>query len=161
MPRVTNSRLLLPSTGTAASGGTDTTVDESGSAQGTQYMNPACFETRPTTAIPAAIDFMERVGLDRFREHAHELARVARRRLTELTQLAPPVPDSAEWYVAMASVPLPAGDAGRLQDALWRESQIEVPVVEWQGRRSIRVSCHLYNTIEDIDRLLAALRRLL
>lgn len=45
-----------PNTDTAASGGTDTTVDESGSAQGTQYMNPACFETRPTTAIPAAID---------------------------------------------------------------------------------------------------------
>jgi hypothetical protein len=32
-----------------------TTVDE-GTAAGTQYMSPACFETRPTTAIPAAID---------------------------------------------------------------------------------------------------------
>jgi hypothetical protein len=40
------------STGTDAGG---TTVDE-GTAAGTQYMSPACFETRPTTAIPAAID---------------------------------------------------------------------------------------------------------
>ena len=46
-----------PNTGTAAGGGSDTSVDDgSGSAQGTQYMSPACFETRPTTAIPAAIE---------------------------------------------------------------------------------------------------------
>ena len=42
------------------SGGTpsaSTSVDPGdGTAQGTQYMSPACFETRPTTAIPAAID---------------------------------------------------------------------------------------------------------
>jgi hypothetical protein len=42
------------STGTGADGGS-TTVAE-GTAAGTQYMSPACFETRPTTAIPAAID---------------------------------------------------------------------------------------------------------
>lgn len=42
------------STGTGTDGG-GTTVDE-GTAAGTQYMSPACFETRPTTAIPTAID---------------------------------------------------------------------------------------------------------
>lgn len=42
------------STGTGTDGG-GTTVDE-GTVAGTQYMSPACFETRPTTAIPAAID---------------------------------------------------------------------------------------------------------
>ncbi|MEQ1699932.1 MAG: hypothetical protein ABMA25_07475 [Ilumatobacteraceae bacterium] len=42
------------STGTGTDAG-GTTVDE-GTAAGTQFMSPACFETRPTTAIPTAID---------------------------------------------------------------------------------------------------------
>jgi len=112
-------------------------------------------------AVPAAVDFLETVGMEAFRQQTHALARSARQQLVELTQLTPPVPDSTEWYVSMASVPLPAGEARQLQDALWQQYQIEVPIVDWKGQRSIRVSCHLYNTAADIERLLQALRQLL
>ena len=33
------------------------------------------------------------------------------------------------------------------------EQGIEAPVFEWQERLHLRVSCHLYNAPEDIDRL--------
>ena len=49
-------------------------------------------------AIPAAIDFLERVGLRAFRDRTHYLAQYARRRICELTQLEPIVPDDAAWY---------------------------------------------------------------
>jgi isopenicillin-N epimerase len=111
--------------------------------------------------IPAAIDFIEAVGLENFHRHAHALARYARQKIVELVGLEPIVPDSPRWYGSMAHVPLPPGDRQALQDALWREYAIEVPIVDWNGGRYVRVSCHLYNDARQIDRLVAALAALL
>ncbi|MEX2173784.1 MAG: aminotransferase class V-fold PLP-dependent enzyme [Pirellulaceae bacterium] len=136
--------------------------------------------TRDATAylaVPAAIDFLEGVGLAAFRARTHWLARYARHRLVELTGLAPIVPDDPAWYASMAHVPLPpprtasAHPAGRgeegcpvsnpLQHTIWRELGIEVPVIVFRGTRYLRVSCHLYNDTSHIDRLVSGLKRLL
>ena len=61
----------------------------------------------------------------------------------------------------MVAVSLPAGECQPLQDALWQRFAIEVPIVEFAGRRLIRVSCHAYTQPEHIERLVAALRQLL
>jgi isopenicillin-N epimerase len=111
----------------------------------------------PYLAIPAAIEFFARVGLDEFRRYTHALAQYARRRLIDLTGLTPLVPDDPQWYGSMAHVPLPLGDAASLQKALWEQHKIEAPVVSWNGARYIRVSCHLYNNADHIDRLIEAL----
>jgi isopenicillin-N epimerase len=128
--------------------------------------------------VPAAIEFLERIGLENFRARTHWLARYTRRRLVELTGLEPIVPDTPMWYGAMAHVPLPlrrtsaAEDAAAraavghpvanvLQHALWRDFGIEVPIVDFGPRRYIRVSCHLYTDTKQIDRLIEALGTLL
>lgn len=138
-------------------------------------------------AVPAAIEFLEDLlagdsreiaeiggdpatvdGIQVFRDHGHALAQQARLQISEFTGLEPLVPDSPEWHGTMISLPLP--DSVReapaeymhpLQEALWEKFRIEVPVVNWQGRRFIRVSCHLYNSATDIDYLTDALRALL
>lgn len=112
-------------------------------------------------AIPAAIDFLESVGWERFRRETHALAQVARQRLVALTGLEPLVPDSPDWYGCMAHVPLPPGDRFQLQKALWERARIEVPIVDWDQRRWIRVSCHLYNHESQIELLLRTLDELL
>lgn len=113
-------------------------------------------------SIPAAIDFLQNdVGIDDFRRGSHALARYARQRLIELTGLPPIVPDDPAWYASMAHVPLPPGDKYALQEQLWLRHGIEVPIMEFAGGRYIRVSCHLYNTPEQIDRLTEALGTLL
>jgi isopenicillin-N epimerase len=117
-------------------------------------------------SVPAAIEFLEGVGFEEFRSRTHALARYARERIAGLVGLEPLVPDSRQWYGSMAHVPLPPTksgglDARELQNALWREYGIEVPIVEHGGRRAIRVSCHLYNHRRDINRLVDALRKLL
>jgi isopenicillin-N epimerase len=81
--------------------------------------------------------------------------------LAELTGRESPVPDDPAWYGSMALAPLPPGEAAELQHRLQAEHGIEVPVIDWNSQRFIRVSCHLYNSRDDIDRLVAALRRLL
>ncbi len=120
-------------------------------------------------SIPSAIEFLDSVGWDTFRQQTHELTRYARQRIIEITQLEPAIPDSSEWYGSMISLPLPpsadpppkSGHRDRSQDALWERFGVEIPIIHWRGERLIRVSCHLYNTREHIDRLCQALRQLL
>jgi isopenicillin-N epimerase len=40
---------------------------------------------------------------------------------------------------------------------LWEAHRIEIPVIDWEGRRLIRVSAHLYTSLADVERLLGAL----
>lgn len=107
-------------------------------------------------SVPAAIDYLDAVGFDAYRARTHWLARYARKAIEKLTGQAAYVPDDAAWYGSMIGLPLPAGDAPALQKLLRGEHGIEIPVIDWQGRRFIRVSCHLYTTTEQIDRLVAA-----
>jgi isopenicillin-N epimerase len=111
-------------------------------------------------AITAAIEFLESVGIDAFRQRTHHLARYVRERLAEFSQELPITPDDPQWYASMAHAPLPPGEAKPLQRALWQQHGIEVPIIEFGGRRWIRVSCHLYTQREQLDRLIAALASL-
>lgn len=118
-------------------------------------------------SIPAAIDFLEDMGIEDFRHRTHALAGYAREQVTALTGLVPPWPDTMEWYGPMIALPLPkapeAPPAGvqrdPLQHTLWHKHRIEVPIIHWKGHRLLRVSCYLYNTQSDIDRLVNALKQ--
>jgi isopenicillin-N epimerase len=126
--------------------------------------DPAAF-----LATPAAIDFLELFGLERFRETTHARCQEARRMLESITGCQALIPDAPEWYGAMITIPLPDGGPRRtqpnaidpLQQALWERFRIEIPVMDWHDRRHLRISCHLYNTPDDLHRLEAALRELL
>ena len=121
----------------------------------------------PYLAVPAAIEFLERIGLDRFRQQTHELARRARHRIVAELDGEPISPDSLDWYGSMTTVRLPwvASRAAfpnafhNLQKWLWDEARIEIPVVQWRDEIHLRVSCHLYNTPEHLDRLIDSVRR--
>ena len=88
----------------------------------------------------------------------------ARAIISGVLGVAPPAPD--EMIGSLASLPLPDGRSAPspivtdpLQDVLLERFAIEVPVFPWPAppRRLIRVSCQLYNSIEDYERLAAAL----
>ena len=120
-------------------------------------------------AVPAALDFLTGIGLPQFRAQTHALCRTAWEQIVGLTGLKPFVADSPARYGSMIALPLPAGgdvESGHgrpdpLQVRLWETAQIEAPIVHWGGRRFVRVSCHLYNTADDVTLLADALRRLL
>ncbi len=118
----------------------------------------------PYLAVPAAIRFLADYGLQRFRQDTHKLARLARQLVSEAAGAEPLVPDSPQWYGPMLSFALPASQVqpqpglhDPLQEALWQRFRIEVPVWTWRQTRLLRVSCHLYNSVDDLQRLADAL----
>ena len=119
-------------------------------------------------SVPAAIRFQAAHDWDRVRQACHELVRYARQAIGELTgleQICPDVdlrglPDLGglhTWYAQMATIPLPPCDAGVLKQRLYDEYRVEVPIIEWGGRQFVRVSIQGYNTVEDVEALIAAL----
>lgn len=112
-------------------------------------------------SVPAAIGFQAEHQWDRVRLNCHKLLRKTMQRICTLTGLEPIYPDGANFYHQMATIPLPQGtDIAWLKSKLYDQHQIEIPVLEWQHRPYIRVSVQGYNTEQDTDRLVEALKGL-
>jgi isopenicillin-N epimerase len=104
-------------------------------------------------AVPTAIDVHATFDLERGRALADE----AERRLGALG--LPRVEGVPAPF--MRAVELPPCDPDALWARLYDEFRVEVPVYEWQERRLLRVSIGPYNDEDDLERLIAALDRLL
>lgn len=112
-------------------------------------------------SVPAAIDFQQAHDWNTVRARCHQLASQTRAEIAELTGLAPIAPDDPRWFGQMAASPLPALDHRILKQRLYDEFCIEVPINFWNERPHIRVSFQAYNTADDAQALLRALRTLL
>ena len=107
--------------------------------------------------VPAAIAWQHEHNWDSVRERCHELARRARNELG----LEPLTPDSDEFFRQMATLRIPECAPKDLQQRLYNEHRIEVPVSERGEERFIRVSFQGYNEATDLDRLKTALGKLI
>lgn len=117
-------------------------------------------------AVPAAIEFMEQNNWDRVREECVALIEYARDTLSHVTGLAPISPVCADergtrWNAQLIALPLPSCDTKILKQRLYDEYKIEVPLIERNGRRLIRISIQGYNDRGDVDALAEALENLL
>ncbi|MFN0199810.1 MAG: aminotransferase class V-fold PLP-dependent enzyme [Planctomycetaceae bacterium] len=117
-------------------------------------------------SVPTAIEFLEEFGIDRFRQYGHNLAQYTREQILSLSNNSPLSIDSPTWYGTMTSVPLPdsvqptshPGLLHPLQQKLWDDYKIEVLLTTFRERVYIRVSCYVYNTREQIDYLVNAIK---
>jgi len=117
----------------------------------------------PWLAAPAALDFMQELGVRAVRDWNHALAVEADRWLR--ARWGTPAATDAATIGTMVSVPLPAScggtrnEAEALRDSLLTEDGIEVPVLEWRGTLYVRVSAQVYNDMRDVERLGEAILR--
>ena len=118
--------------------------------------------TRDITAwlcAPDAIDFMRQFGWAQVRRHNHELAVWAQTMLSRRWQVAASTPADGSMLGSMATLPLPGGlqerfaDVAALQRRLYDLDHIEVPIIEWNHRWWVRVSCQVYNDRGQYERL--------
>jgi isopenicillin-N epimerase len=112
----------------------------------------------PWLAVPAALDFQDRLGWDHVRARAAELGAYARAAVGD-TGLSPVTP--AGLGGAMTAFTLPPGTAPiRLRRELWAR-RVELPVIDRPDRLLLRVSHPYYVTPAELDRLAAVLREVL
>jgi isopenicillin-N epimerase len=115
-------------------------------------------------SVPAAVAFQRQHDWPAVRAQCHALAQDARERIGALTRLPQISPDGPEWWGQMFAAPLPADmrlNADDLKMRLYEEFNVEVPIVEWQGQRFVRVSIQAYNSAADVERLMSGLTHLL
>ncbi len=104
--------------------------------------------------VPTAIAWQDEHEWATVRDRCHELARRARNEL----DLEPLTPDSAEFFGQMVTLRLPKDAPKDLQERLYAEHRIEIPVFErGDDDRFIRASFQGYNDTADLERLKAAL----
>jgi isopenicillin-N epimerase len=118
-------------------------------------------------AIPAALRFMSNLGWPRIREHNHSLAVWAHQMLVERLNVEPLTPLDGKLLGATATLPLPGrlanlseAQSKALQQSLYTNHAIEVPLFYWQNRWHLRVSCQVYNEQSDYERLANAISSL-
>lgn len=131
--------------------------------------------TDPTAYLvaPFCIDFLGRLlpgGWPALLERNHALAVEGRKRLCKALGVAAPAPDF--MLGSLAAVPLPdyRGEAPSktgayyhpLERALLEQHRIEVPIFFFPAppRQLVRFAAQVYNSVEQVDRLAAALRAL-
>jgi isopenicillin-N epimerase len=111
--------------------------------------------------VPAAIEFQHGNQWDRVRLECHALLGEALAGISALASTES-LYASDSWYVQMAAAELPSSaDVKRLQARLYEVFRVEVPLLEWNDRKLIRVSVQGYNARRDVDRLLDALGQLI
>jgi isopenicillin-N epimerase len=110
--------------------------------------------------LPAALGFMARLGWERVREHNHRMAAWAHAMLCERWRVPPLSPLDGRLLGAMATIALPGRlaemsdeESKLLQQSLYTDQGIEVPLIHWQGAWHLRVSCQVFNRAADYERL--------
>ncbi|HVZ42020.1 MAG TPA: aminotransferase class V-fold PLP-dependent enzyme [Candidatus Kapabacteria bacterium] len=114
----------------------------------------------PALSVPAAIRFQQEHEWDGVRARCHELVREAREALSMEFGFVPVAPDDDAWFAQMSSFLIPDGiDAAALQERLFNEHLVEIPVFPWfNGRSLVRISVQGYNTAADVERLCTGIR---
>lgn len=121
-------------------------------------------------AVADAIEFFSRDRLLAYRTHAHAMVAHARRELLKIPGAGPLCTPEESDFVSMAAVELPQthgwkpgyhGHPDALQTSLREQHQIELLMGSWNERRFMRISSHLYTTSDQIEGLIAAVRKLI
>ncbi len=110
-------------------------------------------------AVPDAIEFFREHNWDQVRKDCHELLHNTMLRISDTFQLPPISPMSIDWFSQMACAPIPvSADASEIHRRLYEDFRIEIPVVDWNGHKMVRISIQAYNTTADADTLINALK---
>jgi len=108
-------------------------------------------------SLPAALDFMDRLGGEAVRNYNHDLAVAAAAMLAE--RFAGPIGAPAHMTAAMALGPLSENldpsqeEAGALHDHLLYTHNIEVPIIARSGRLWARLAAQVYCQMSDFETL--------
>jgi isopenicillin-N epimerase len=113
-------------------------------------------------SVPAAIQFMQENAWQIVRQDCHAMLKDVIQQICELVRMEPLYPLDSNIYHQMGIAPLPRfNQISAFQQRLYEDYRIEVPLIDWNEQTFARISVQGYNTRNDLDALVDALRDLL
>ena len=148
---------------------------ESGAYSDASYSLPDALEYHPTArryepgtrdaaqiaGLVAAVEFLQRIGMERVAARGHALARYLREQLRSIdgvTILSPTDPALAASITTFKTDRMPYDALNRL---FAQEHKLRCRVVTERGLDALRVSTHLFNTPAECDRVIHATKKAL
>jgi isopenicillin-N epimerase len=114
----------------------------------------------PFLGAADAIQFLNDHDWPAVRAYCHNLGAQIRQQLFELTGTPSLYPDSTEWYSQMGTASLAdSTDMSALGTLLYNEYHIVLPLIGWNDHKLVRFSIQAYNTQEEVDILMNAIRK--
>ena len=107
--------------------------------------------------IPYVIDFLNENKWKEVSNECKKLNLESRLRLLDLFDKKPFCDNSLEWLGQMSSIQIPDCNVKDLYNYL-KSKKIEVPIIEWENMKILRISIQAYNNEEDINRLIKYLK---
>jgi isopenicillin-N epimerase len=105
-------------------------------------------------AVPAAIQFQQEHDWEHLRQSCHTLLRNSIEKICTLFSLPPAYALDSDLYHQMGIAPLPLHtDLTLLKSNLYDEFRVEVPLIDWNGQKFLRISVQAYNSQSDLDAL--------
>ncbi len=113
-------------------------------------------------SVPAAIQFMQAHNWEQVRQDCHALLRTTIERISLLlgTPLLYPLDSNLYHQMGIAALPQES-DLTVLKNRLYDDFCVELPLIEWEGCKFMRISVQGYNTQQDLDALEEGLKKLL
>ncbi len=109
--------------------------------------------------IPRAIDFISSKKVEQMKKNCRKMVIDVRESINDITKQKSICPD---YMIAqLASMVLPIKNPIEFKAILLDKYNIEIPIWTWNNINFIRVSVQIYNTQEDLDTLLSALKYLI
>jgi selenocysteine lyase/cysteine desulfurase len=115
----------------------------------------------PALAMAAAAAWQDQVGRERIAARGRALVARLRAGLRRIPDVEVLTPDLPELHASMLTFRSPRMPHDRLFERLLRSDRLRCRPVSEQNLDALRVSCHLFNTPTEIDRLLEAVSRVL
>ena len=113
-------------------------------------------------SVPAAIRFQEAHRWDEVRQRCHEMLSETLEKIEALTGLPSIYGNNTDNFLQVGAALLSENSQPeRLQSWLYENFKIEIPVIQWGDQWLIRPSVQGYNSQEDLDLLIEALREYL
>ncbi len=107
--------------------------------------------------LEAAVDFMDRIGRDRIEERVRQLGGYLRTGLARIPGVSVVTPVHPDLSAGITTWGVGGTTGRRLQDELWERRRIRVRAA---GDAAVRQSCHIYNSVAELDQTLEVARAL-
>jgi len=120
--------------------------------QGTQ--DPSSYLT-----IPDVINFLNQNNWKKISNNCRKLNIEARKIVNN--HLNQDALSSDKFIGQMSSIKIKCKNALELQNLFYENYKIIIPIIEWEGNTLLRFSIQAYNSMNDIDKLIVALKKIL